>query len=479
MNNKKAMIVLALIAASGPAFGQQQAKPILVVPPFEKRGTDLETAELNNLQEYLINAFINTGRFQVPDRNALTLLSEEHKFQLDDWADEKKSAEMGKVLNADYIVRVIVMHDGEANLLMARVLDVKTAGGLSAEAMEFTTQRDARGKMDEFVNGILARIGGRPGPELPGPAAPELAAPEPVVPVPVVPQAPSPPVPPVTAPPAPSPPEKILRPQDTPAGFVLVEGGAFMMGSPANEPDRYGYEGPQRQVTVKSFYMGKYEVTQKEWRELMGNNPGHFRGDKLPVEQVSWFEAIEYCNKRSVKEGLNPAYRGAGNSIICDWNANGYRLPTEAEWEYAAKGGNKNFLTYIYSGSNNVDAVGWYEGNSGAKTQPVGTKAPNELGIYDMSGNVWEWCWDWYGGYSGEAQTDPVGPLDPVSFSGPLINGGLWHYAGGGAQSSGSNRVFRGGSWFSSAKYLRSSNRNSGGPSNRNYSLGFRLVRAW
>jgi formylglycine-generating enzyme required for sulfatase activity len=131
--------------------------------------------------------------------------------------------------------------------------------------------------------------------------------------------------------------------------------------------------------------MGKHEVTQREWRELMGNNPSYFKGDNLPVENVNWYEAIEYCNKRSVKEGLAPVYRGSGNSITCDWSANGYRLPTEAEWEYAAKGGNKNFLTYVYAGSNTVDAVAWYGGNS---THPVGTKAPNDLGIYDLSGNV-------------------------------------------------------------------------------------------
>jgi TolB-like protein len=132
----------------------------LVVTPFENRGAQLDAAALNNLQDYLINAFINTGRFQVPDRNALALLAQEQSFQLSDWADDSKSAQMGRVLNADYIVRVIVMHDGEYNLLTARILDVNTANGLSAAEMEFITQREARGKMEGFVNGILQRIGG-------------------------------------------------------------------------------------------------------------------------------------------------------------------------------------------------------------------------------------------------------------------------------------------------------------------------------
>ena len=156
----KQILIIAALALCGAAVFGQQAQPRLVVPPFENRGTNLSVVELENAQDFLINSFINTGRFQVPDRNALALLAEENKFQVSDWADEKKSAEMGKVLNADYIARVIVMHDGEVNLLMARILDVNTASGLSAEAMEFINQRDARGKMEDFVSGILQRIGG-------------------------------------------------------------------------------------------------------------------------------------------------------------------------------------------------------------------------------------------------------------------------------------------------------------------------------
>jgi formylglycine-generating enzyme required for sulfatase activity len=309
---------------------------------------------------------------------------------------------------------------------MARVLDVNTANGLSAGELEFTTQRDARGKMADFVNGILRRIGGG------GVSGGTSGA---------------------------------------PAGFVLVEGGTFTMGSPSNEPDWRSDEGPQHQVTVKSFYLGKYEVTQREWREVIGTTVAQQRnmaqqaanksgwslygeGDNYPIYYVSWFEAVEYCNKRSVKEGLSPAYRGSGNSISCDWSANGYRLPTEAEWEYAAKGGNKNFLTYLYAGSSSAGAVAWYSGNSGNTTHPVGTKAANDLGIYDLSGNVWEWCWDWKGDYGSGAQTNPAGPY------------------------SGSDRVERGGSWYFSARYVRSSYRSNSTPSNRGSHLGFRLVRA-
>jgi formylglycine-generating enzyme required for sulfatase activity len=185
----------------------------------------------------------------------------------------------------------------------------------------------------------------------------------------------------------------------------------------------------------------------------MGNNPSYFKGDNLPVERVNWYEAVEYCNKLSQKEGLTPAYRGNGNDIVCDFNASGYRLPTEAEWEYAAKGGNKDYLSYEYAGGNSIGSVAWYGGNSGSTTHPVGTKQPNSLGLYDMSGNVWEWCWDWYGSYAGGSQTDPRGA------------------------SSGAYRVNRGGSWYDDAALVRSAYRYYITPSDRYNFLGFRLVR--
>ena len=204
-----------------------------------------------------------------------------------------------------------------------------------------------------------------------------------------------------------------------PKNFVLVEGGSFLMGSNS----RRSNEKPVHQVSLSSFYMGKYEVSQKEWREVMGNNPSKSKGDNLPVECVTWYDAVEYCNKRSLKEGLLPCYSGSREDIKCDWTANGYRLPMEAEWEYAARGG-KASKGYEYSGSNDLDSVGWYRVNSESKTDAVGGKVPNELGLYDMSGNVWEWCWDIYGSYPSGAQYNPTG------------------------SNSGSYRVLRGGSWY-------------------------------
>jgi len=237
-----------------------------------------------------------------------------------------------------------------------------------------------------------------------------------------------------------------------PPEMIQVEGGTFMMGSNDGEDD----EKPVHQVTVSSFMIGKYEVTQKEWREVMGSNPSNFKSDDLPVEQVSWYDAVEYCNKRSIKEGLNPCYSGSGTSISCNWNASGYRLPTEAEWEFAARGGTKS-KGYTYSGSNYIGSVAWYYDNSGSTTQTVGTRAANELGVYDMSGNVWEWCWDWYGdGYYAESRSpDPTG------------------------SGAGSYRVIRGGSWDYYDSDCRVANRCSNDPVFGYYfGIGLRVLRA-
>ena len=221
--------------------------------------------------------------------------------------------------------------------------------------------------------------------------------------------------------------------------MVFVSGGTFTMGDTFGDGE--SDEQPTHQVTVGSFYIGKYEVTQKQWQDVMGSNPSYFKSDKLPVEKVSWYDCIEFCNKLSQREGLTPSYTIDKNSkdpnndnsndtykwtVTCNWNANGYRLPTEAEWEYAAKGGNKS-RGYKYSGSNTVDDVGWYGDNSNFKTHPVGTKQANELGIYDMSGNVYEWCWDWYDDsyYSKSPASNPQGAGAGFYRS---LRGGAWNY---------------------------------------------------
>lgn len=241
---------------------------------------------------------------------------------------------------------------------------------------------------------------------------------------------------------------------DVPDNMVFVKGGSFQMGS----DDGRDNEKPIHSVTVSDFYIGKYEVTQKEWKAVMGSNPSRWKGDNLPVEKVSWYDAVEFCNKKSEKEGLQKCYSGSGKNITCDFTKNGYRLPTEAEWEYAARGGieSENPNSRLYSGSNNIDDVAWYDSNSGRKTHQVGTKRQNELGIYDMTGNVWEWCWDWYGSgyYSKSPKSNPKGA------------------------DSGSYRILRGGSWSNVLDYYcRVASRGINDPGSSGSNYGFRFLR--
>jgi formylglycine-generating enzyme required for sulfatase activity len=305
--------------------------------------------------------------------------------------------------------------------------------------------------------------------------------------------------------------------------MVSIPAGTFMMGSPASEPDR-GSNETQHTVILSGFSMSKYLVTQAQWKAITGktieqlerefNSPfssplgDHGRGPNHPVFIVSWYDVIVFCNKLSIKEGLNPVYSIGGKTNPADWGVvpfydmekheiigdsaawdavvmdkskNGYRLPTEAEWEYACRGDYPNKATEtntkpfgigdgtkIVSGMASFDdrspydlaRGGEYEDENAErnKTTEVGSYTANNYGLYDMHGNVWEWCWDWYGSYSGGSQTDPTGAV------------------------SGSNRVIRGGSWASNGHYLRSASRLSYTPYHPGFRYydtgGFRLVRS-
>jgi formylglycine-generating enzyme required for sulfatase activity len=243
--------------------------------------------------------------------------------------------------------------------------------------------------------------------------------------------------------------------------LVSLQPGSFLMGSPEDELGRLGHEAQHTVLLTHPFAIGATEVTQAQWRSVMGDDPSYFDGcDDCPVEQVSWFDAVAYCNTLSQLEGLEAVYRLDAGRVIWVQTVSGYRLPTEAEWEYACRAGT---TTAFYNGGisvtgcdidPNLDAIGWYCGNDRWRTEEAAGKLPNAWELFDMSGNVWEWCWDWY------EYDYPAGPLvDPC---GP---------------ENGELKVTRGGSWYRLAQRCRSANRDFHAPGDRNTVVGFRVAR--
>lgn len=251
--------------------------------------------------------------------------------------------------------------------------------------------------------------------------------------------------------------------------MIFVRGGTFQMGSPESENWREKDE-TLHAVTLDDFYISRYEITQEEFEKIMQKNPSASKGKRLPVESVSWYDAVEFCNALSRAEGLEVAYKIDGESVEWNRSANGYRLPTEAEWEFAARAGTSTpFSSKKVPGDQDANFYAHYPYNieqnyfhdEDLETRPgyyrqrpveVGTFKPNALGLYDVHGNVAEWCWDFYGKYPGTAK-NPAGP------------------------SKGSTRIVRGGGWNDFGKHLRSAYRSSGLPEETSPSIGFRIVK--
>lgn len=220
--------------------------------------------------------------------------------------------------------------------------------------------------------------------------------------------------------------------------LVLIPAGSFTMGSPEEDVGEIPFNTPHKVTISKSYHLGSYEVTQHEYEKVIGANPSHFKGAKNPVDTVNWEDAVSFCKRLSEM----PNEKAAGRS---------YRLPTEAEWEYACRAGS----TTSYSSGDTEESLGgyaWFKENTGNKTHPVGEKKPNRWGLYDMHGNVSEWCQDWFARYPPSAVTDPRGP------------------------NRGTVRMLRGGGWDSDAAFCRTAFRNSGFPTFRTFNIGFRVA---
>jgi formylglycine-generating enzyme required for sulfatase activity len=427
----KRFLLTALFVLIGTlAFAQER----IAVFPFEDRNNVYTKDELDSFYVEFSNEFANKTddrRFTVLARDDLEkIINMETKFQLSDYSSKEKTAELNRVLNAQQVLYCLILKVGnEIRITVSRYTFPELSVLRGGKTISVTNKNQLFGKIPELVQAMVTEIAGGGTPA----------------------QTPIPP------------------------NFVRIEGGTFTMGSPSNEPGRDNDE-VQHRVTVSSFFMGKYQVTQAEYEAVMGTNPSYFKGSNLPVEKVSWYDAVEFCNRLSLKEGLTPAYtidksRSDPNNInseddirwLITWNpnTNGYRLPTEGEWEYACRAGT---TTPFYTGNsittNNANYNGNYPYNNNLKgiyrekTTPVGSFVPNPWGLYDMHGNVSEWCWDWYGDYTSSSQSDPKGALS-----------GIW-------------RVVRGGDWNGSADFSRSGSRSYNAPFVRIFKYyGFRLVR--
>ncbi|MDR2785584.1 MAG: SUMF1/EgtB/PvdO family nonheme iron enzyme [Treponema sp.] len=404
-----AAAMFVLLAAVIPLFPQQKGR-VVVQQLINGEGVSADNARIiTGLIRSRIGA---SGAVTLVTRDDFDKILAEHQFQMSDWSDPDKTARLGAAAGADYILVGEIDEMDGAYFVTARMIDLNTAEQMASSDIQFERLNQARAAMEEFTDRFLQTLGYKSG---------------------------SPPRSPSAAQPASQPAggsfplRETIRAID--ANMVPVPGGTFMMGSTAGQGN--ANERPQHQVSLGDFSIGKYEVTQAEYEAVMGSNPGSFRGGALPVETVSWLDAVEFCNRLSRAANLTPAYTISGANVTWNRSANGYRLPTEAEWEYAC--------------GEWID--GWLGGNSGRVTHPVGQLAPNRYGLYDMAGNVQEWCWDWYGSYGRDPQSNPQG------------------------SGSGTTRVRRGHSFQNTGRLLPT-NRDYGVPREKNNSTGFRIARS-
>ena len=410
IKNMKKLIIILLSALSLTAVAQE-AKKVAILETVDKVG-DVPYGIKLQVRMSLTYAISNTPGYEGYDRVDMSSIMGEQNFQRTGMVSDTQIKKLGEMTGAQYVlIAEAALYDAQNIIITAKVLDVET-GGVANSAPPAWAGKDPE-KMQAACVTLAQKLLGRSSSSSRSSYSSYSSTPS----------------------------YNSSANQDFTEDawginmrMIWVEGGEFMMGCTSEQGSCESDEQNVRRVTVDGFYIGMLEVTQSQWEKVMGTNPSNWRGADLPVEKVSWDEAMEFCRLLSNKTGKT------------------YTLPTEAQWEYAARGGKKADGTK-YAGSNMIDAVAWYSDNSGSSTHPCGSKRANALGIYDMSGNVWEWCKDWYSSsYPSYDTNNPTGP------------------------SSGSYRVERGGSWGSDASVCRVADRGSCSPGNRYYNLGFRVV---
>lgn len=353
----------------------------------------------------------NTPGYEVYDRSAFDAIMKEQNFQRSGAVDDKQIRQLGVMAGVQYIIVPEAAVDGNEFYILVKMLDVETGKfGAVYEDLCGPSGAEIRKACSNLGAQLFGSSGNTGSSTATRPSNSNIST---------------------------SRGASSLNFSVNGVNFemIKVEAGSFTMGCTYEQGgDCYDWEKPSHRVTItQDYYIGKFEVTQELYQAVMGTNPSNWNEYNRPVENVSWNDAMEFCAELSRLTGRQ------------------FTLPTEAEWEYAARGGKKS-TSAKYSGSSSINNVAWYDGNSGNQTHPVGKLRPNELGIYDMSGNVSEWCLDWYGFYSSASQTDPMGP------------------------SSSSIRGLRGGNLFGNAESCRVSNRYNNAPGTRNFSIGFRVV---
>lgn len=400
------LFTLCLLAIAVIA-GAQNVKKVAILETVDKNGNVPYGVKLQ-VRSSLTYAISRTPGYEGYDRVDVSSISGEQNFQRTGMVSDAQIKKLGVMTGAQFVlIAEAALYDEQNIIITAKVLDVET-GGIANSARPAIANKDPEKMEAACVKLAQTLLGGSSytPPSYGGSGSFSPGAGQ----------------------------DFVENAWGINMKMIWVEGGEFMMGCTSEQGNCDDDEKNVRRVKVDGFYIGMLEVTQSQWEKVVGTNPSNWKGPDLPVENVSWDEAMEFCRLLSNKTGKT------------------YTLPTEAQWEYAARGGNKSDGSK-YAGSNMIDAVAWYTDNSGNRTHPCGTKRANALGIYDMSGNVWEWCKDWYSSsYTSYDTNNPAGP------------------------SSGSGRVDRGGGWNCNASGCRVANRDGSSPGGRGISLGFRVL---